>query len=150
MSGAMPTLAATTIRIDFRANTLTVSVPLPAEENAIPLQTTGTVNAATLDIGTRGRLLGLELDSGDEPAIAIAIADPTPADAAVMRSARIPVTVTIHGNTESGVFPTLSIVFSRHGEDYDISWPSGNQCWRQAMAGADGVPTVTCAVVMPT
>ncbi|MGC4108326.1 MAG: hypothetical protein QM753_18550 [Thermomicrobiales bacterium] len=137
MTNSIPTIEATTIGIDFRANALTVSASVSSgshdgEEFA---------DIATIDIGTRGRLLAIDLeDPAGDPLLTVSIDEPTATDRAIMRSARISVRVA------SGA-ETLSIVFSRHGETYDISWPSGNQCWRRGTNGPDGTPRVTCAVV---
>lgn len=146
MSGEPLALDATTVGIDFRANTLTVSAAMPPGEMNLP-RGMGEVRAATIDIGTRGRLLGIELERDGLPLLAVAIAESTPADLAVMRTARIPVSVSVTNEAPDRGSGTIAIVFSRHGETYDISWPSGNQCWRRTTPGPDGAPGVTCAVV---
>ncbi|MGN6031161.1 MAG: hypothetical protein ACTHQE_05805 [Thermomicrobiales bacterium] len=139
LHGEMASLDATTVGIDFRANTLTISAPIPVVEPFLPPDVEE-ASSATIDIGTRGRLLGIDLERDGLPLLAVAIAESTPADLAVMRTARVPITVTVASGT-------IAITFSRHGEDYDISWPSGNQCWRRSAPGPDGSPGVTCAVV---
>lgn len=139
MMGEIPTIEAATIGINFRENALTVSAPLVSSGH----RGQQFADAATIDIGTRGRLLAIDLEDPDgNPMLTISIDDPTAADRAIIRSARIPVTVSLDA-------ATLAIVFSRHGDAYDISWPSGNQCWRRGTIGPDGRPRVTCAVVMP-
>ena len=148
MSDDLLTLDADTIGIDFRANTLTVSAPVSVGPILSPGSWLSDATTATIDIGTRGRLLGIELDgAGGDPMLAVVVADPTPQDAAVMRTTRVPVTISVQPPPHAGAPATVAVVFSRHGDDYDISWPSGNQCWRRAASGPDGEPGVTCAVV---
>ncbi|MGB3327877.1 MAG: hypothetical protein WBA46_02920 [Thermomicrobiales bacterium] len=147
MIDSVPTIDASTIGIDFRANTLTVLADLRGDGASGVHHLAGERLGATIDIGTQGRLLGLELEDGTgAPVLAVAIADATPGDLAVMRSARVEALVERRG-ASAATGETLAIVFSRHGASYDISWPSGNQCWQRSAIGPDGRPTVTCAVV---
>lgn len=144
MSERIPAIAATTVGIDFRANALTVTAPCPPAWG-IPRARLEAASYGTIDIGTRGRLLGIELEGEDgAPLLAISIDEPAPADTSVMRTARIAVAVERAGSGDG----VVAVRFSRHGEGYDLSWPSGNQCWRQPAAGVDGAPAVTCAVVL--
>jgi hypothetical protein len=138
-------IGATTIGIDLRANTLTVTAPVPADTMPLGGADAEESRYGIIDIGTQGRLLGIELEFGAGH-LSVSIADPTAADAAVLRSARIPLSAALRRDA-AGSDGVLSIVFSRHGERYDISWPSGNQCWRRSGSGVAGAPDVTCAVV---
>lgn len=118
------------VRIDVRRNTLTLDL----HENGEPSERSIVEGEGVLDIGMRGRLIGLEIEG-----IYAAVTDPDrPADE-LARSATIPVSL-IAG--ESGA--VSAIEFARHGPDYEITFPSGNECWRQS--GAD---VETCAEVQP-
>lgn len=85
-----------------------------------------------IDIGERGRLLSLELYPENGNAIIVPLedrADP------LARSAEISVRC---GKTPDGVITVAEI--PRRGPDYEITYPSGNQCW----IGANGA--VSCSV----
>lgn len=136
-------LVARTIAVDLRANTLAIAADLPGAESPCGASVSGET-WAMMDIGTRGRLLGLECEAeGVVPPVTITIADPEPADLAMMRSVRIPVRVVVDAQ---GTCVTVTI--ARSGADYDLAWPSGNQCWRRRTIGPDGQPAVTCAVLV--
>jgi hypothetical protein len=82
---------------------------------------------ADLDIGERGRLLSLELLPPDGPPMAIVIDDrPDP----YARTARVHVTCRF---TTDGA--PARVTLPRRGAEYEISYPSGNECWLDA-AGA--------------
>jgi hypothetical protein len=137
-------LIARTIAIDLRANSLTIEAGLLG---ALASSCAGSVDdetTAMMDIGTRGRLLGLDCEAvAGLPPCAITIADPEPADLAVMRSVRIPVRIML--DIPAG---RLAVTIARNGADYDLAWPSGNQCWRRQTIGPDGQPAITCAVLV--
>lgn len=97
------------VLIDFRANQLTFEL-----DGRLPRSGP---TEATIDVGTRGRLIGIELASTGQY---LAIADPLPQDATQVRSTRIMVTVSHDGRR---------LHLSRQGETWDIGFPSGNQCW---------------------
>ena len=141
----IPVVPATTIGIDFRANALTVAATCPPGP-AIAGERLAAVAQGTIDIGTRGRLLGIELEDSDgEPLLAVSIDEATPADSCVLRTARIGLSVQVEATASDG--GSIAIRVPRHGDGYDLSWPSGNQCWRRSAVGQEGVPAVTCAVV---
>lgn len=139
------TIVAQSIAIDLRANTLAIAAAMPESWSAIAAFVPQAM--ATMDIGTRGRLLSLEcepvraVDGG--PHFTITIAEPEPRDLALMRSVRVPVAIAIDRDAAR-----LTVTLARNGADYDLAWPSGNQCWRRTTLGADGQPTVTCAVLV--
>lgn len=145
MSETIPVIPATTIGIDFRANALTVAAACPPGP-VVARERLAAVAQGTIDIGTRGRLLGIELEDADgEPLLAVSIDEATPADSSVLRTARIGLSVRVEATASDG--GSIAIRVPRHGEGYDLSWPSGNQCWRRSAVGPDGAAAVTCAVV---
>ncbi len=93
------------IVVDLRANALVLHVvpPLPAADWTV----------ATIDIGTSGRLLGVDLEPGW-----LEIAG---GDSRHLRSADVPIAVSDDRTT---------IRLPRRGDGWEISFPSGNQCWR--------------------
>jgi hypothetical protein len=109
----------TRIVIDLRRNELVLELdrPLAAADGV-----------ATIDIGASGRLLGVEV--GDAY---LATADPVPGSELLGRSAASSVRVTA-GRQRLHV--------PRKGAGWEISFPSGNQCWR---IGDDG--RTVCSVV---
>lgn len=116
------------IELDLKRNVLMFELERGGDQVA-----TWTNLPGVIDIGERGRLLSLELfpDSGD--AIVVPLADH--ADP-LARSAEIVVRC---GIAASGQIVTAQV--PRRGPDYEITYPSGNQCW----IGANG--SVNCSVV---
>lgn len=96
------------LQLDLATNSLvlTVDPPLPQDGPA----------DALLDLANRGVLLGVDL--GD---CYVALASPSSGVAGHERTARIQVMV--RGNGRQLVIP-------RRGAGWEISYPSGNQCWR--------------------
>jgi hypothetical protein len=86
-----------------------------------------------IDIGERGRLLSFELFPETGPAIDVPLEDHTDP---LARSAEI---LAACGIAANGRIVTVQI--PRRGRDYEISYPSGNQCW----IGANG--SVNCSVI---
>ncbi len=99
---------ATAVVIDFAANALHLRVP------DLPPADVGQ-REALLDVGANGRLIGLEL--GDVYISVMGL----PADGdPLARSASVRVEVT----------PGPEIVLPRRGPGYEITYPSGNECWQ--------------------
>jgi hypothetical protein len=98
----------TRIVVDSRANALLldVSPPLPEPGRQV----------ATIDIGSNGRLIGIDLGN-----TWLEIAGSGEQDDHHLRSATIPVVVSDDRRT---------VRVPRRGENHEISFPSGNQCWR--------------------
>ena len=109
----------TRIVIDLRRNELVLELDRPLLAVDGP---------ATIDIGASGRLLGVEV--GDAY---LATADPMPGSELMGRSATSPIRVTGGGQR---------LHVPRKGAGWEISFPSGNQCWR---IGNDG--RTVCSVV---
>lgn len=132
----MSTVYATEIAIDLRANTLSIHLP------SNPIDTSlAEVEQGTLDIGANGRLLGIELGS-----LYVSVMDAEPGRDDLIRSAEIPVTISTSSRTRK-----TAITFRRAGSTWEISYPSGNQCWtRHNVFDADGQPVRTCTVTTVT
>ncbi|HYI25327.1 MAG TPA: hypothetical protein VD767_07965 [Thermomicrobiales bacterium] len=97
----------TRVVVDFRGNALVLELDAP-----LPAAGSGT---ATIDIGTNGRLEGVEIGTSW-----LAIAGTSSAEAHLSRTATIE--VDIAGDRRSLRIP-------RRGNGWEISFPSGNQCW---------------------
>ncbi len=95
--------------VDLRRNVLVLELDAPLGHEAA---------TATLDIGALGRLIGVELGDTYLP-----ISDPVPGSELQGRSATIEVLVDA---------PDRSIVVPRRGDGWEISFPSGNQCWTRS------------------
>ena len=105
----------TGIEVDLVRNTIAVTVPgsvLDAVRRA------GAAATGTLDIGVQGRLIGLEID---DYYVDISVA--AEASEHLTRSVEVP--LVLH-RCQDG---RDAIGFRRTGADYEISFPSGNQCW---------------------
>lgn len=108
------------ITIDLRANSLILELDRPLDRIGPA--------TITLDIGALGRLLGVELDDQY-----FGIADAVPGSEGLERS--VTTTVTLQGGKR--------LVLPRRGEGWEISFPSGNQCWKRTTAtGSDTVCSV--------
>jgi hypothetical protein len=118
----MTIVLARRIGIDLSRNTLVIEWhgQGPSEEGRV---------SATIDIGSRGALLGIDLET-----CWIQITDAPAGPSAPIRS-----------TTVSVVLEANRLILPRTGDGYTIAWPSGNQCWRQRI----GNHTVeTCAVTI--
>lgn len=120
---------------------MSVQIELDLKRNVLNFALTGDDEAVmtrvnvpgVIDIGARGRLLSFELFPESDDAIVVPLedhADP------LARSAEI---VAACGIAANGRIVTVQI--PRRGRDYEISYPSGNQCW----IGANG--SVNCSVI---
>ena len=111
----------TQVMVDVRRNVLVFDLDGPLDHD---------VDQATIDIGTLGRLIGIELGDTYLP-----ISDPVPGGE-------------LHGRSVTIVLPVAagsrSIVIPRRGVDWEISFPSGNQCWTRSASG--GRATI-CSVI---
>lgn len=110
----MPELTLRSIDIDLAANTLRLALTEPDAEQA-----TTTVEAeATIDIGTGGRLMGVEL-----PDLYVDVMPPEPGTEHLIRSATATIGIERAGE---GATP-CALVIPRRGDGYEITYPSGNQ-----------------------
>ncbi len=114
-----------TIAVDLARNRLTLELApdggvhpggrTVAPDGAEPLSVATTV--ATLEMGTGGRLLGVELDERY-----FTISAPAPTDLAIARA----VTVSVQVHATAGGVP-VALELPRRGEGYEITYPSGNR-----------------------
>lgn len=120
------------VEIEPRRNTLAVIVTgLELEAGS------GDTLVGTLDVGTGGRLIGLEV--GDRY---LNLSDPVRGAEHLTRSVNVPVTIAnVPGER------AIAIRFRRSGDHYEISFPSGNQCWKAGAAGSIGSARI-CSMVI--
>lgn len=111
------------IVVDPRQNRLILEIddPLPA---------TGK-QPATIDIGALGRLIGIEIAG-----VYLGISDPVPGSDHQIRSASVTVEVSNGGRR---------VMLSRRGPNWELSFPSGNQCWIRS--DGDEGPRTLCSVL---
>jgi hypothetical protein len=103
-------VVADAVVIDLVANAIRIRVPgFPAG--------TGDAVSATLDVGSNGRLIGLEV--GERY---VSVMDLPGTDDPYVRSAEILVEIS------SDTPPSIAI--PRRGSGYEITYPSGNECWQ--------------------
>ena len=122
--------------VDAQRNSLRLLIPSRPDDQISPAppplpEATSTVSAhGTLDVGENGRLLGLELEPADGNAGIWAPEDDpwyldledAPGDQ--LRS--VPVAVTV-GRDAAG--RAVWVDLPRWGDGYELTFPSGNQCW---------------------
>jgi len=130
----MPVFQATEISIDTKANTL--RIPLPSGFDAAALAGIG---HGVLDIGSSGRLIGLELGP-----LYLSVMDAEAGHEDLVRSADVPVTISSTGSDARS-----AVTFKRAGSSYEITCPSGNQCWtRHNILDERGKPMQTCSIII--
>ena len=109
--------------IDFRKNRLILDLKGEmAVSGAVP---------GTIDIGALGRLIGVEV-AGEY----LAISDPVPGSELVGRSEEIELEIDLDRRR---------LMIPRQGPTWEISFPSGNQCWNRR--DSSGVAGPLCAVI---
>ena len=107
--------------VDLGRNTLMLYASTPSDgETGVTSQDLGVV-----DMGTRGRLIGIELGLDY---FAVALVDGSSDN--LIRS----IEVTVDVNRSSGG-SIQSIEIPRLGSNHEITFPIGNQCWRQTING---------------
>lgn len=112
------------ITLDLRANTLTLDIDPPLHQHG--------QQVATLDLATRGRLIGLEI--GDRY---IPFDERPVGESQLLRSEQVTVDIAANGAT---------LILPRTGNGWEIAFPRGNRCW-QPVPGDDGA--LRCDVAMP-
>jgi|GEM_PF-2226107 len=117
-------LWADAVLIDFAANAIQLRVP--------DLAANGTRHGI-LDVGANGRLLGVEIDD-----TYIQVMESTQDEEPYVRSADVEVSIT----GDSPRFVTIP----RHGARYEITYPSGNECWHMTTVG--GKLIQICAAIV--
>jgi hypothetical protein len=119
------TLVADAVVIDLRANAIRIRVPGFAGEP-------GPSRPALLDVGANGRLIGLEVGEWY-----ISVMDLPGADDPYARSAEVLVDISPDSPP--------SIAIPRRGDGYEITYPSGNECWQTK--SVDGRLIQVCATI---
>lgn len=112
------------IIVDLRANRLILHLDQSLPQ-AGPLP-------ATIDIGAMGRLIGVDLAG-----VYLAISDPMPGSELQGRSVEVSLDVLGGGR---------QVVLPRRGAGWELSFPSGNQCWQRR--DRDGGVRTLCAVLV--
>ena len=112
------------VTLDLATNSLLIALDFP-------ITPTGR-QSATLDLATRGRLLGLEVGERF-----IGLGNDAGVDQSLTRSVEVVVDIATDGRV---------VTLPRSGPGWEIAFPSGNRCWipRPGEAG-----TITCDVVIP-
>ncbi len=111
------------IVVDLRENSLLLDLdrPLPQSGQA----------TVTVDIGALGRLIGVEVLGRY-----LSISDPVSGSELQGRS--VEVGAEVHEDCRSVVIP-------RRGPGWELSFPSGNQCWNRT--DGNGVTRTVCSIV---
>lgn len=118
------------VLIDPRRNTLTLILDRPLEDDR-PLDDTGE-RPAIMEVGAFGRLHGLEIDGAY-----LTISDPEPGTMFLAREISLVATVSPNGD---------AVVLDRRGPGWELSFPSGNQCWQvRAPGGGHAICALTLA-----
>lgn len=118
-------LVADAVVIDLAANAIRVRVPgFPGD--------TGAAQPALLDVGSNGRLIGLEIGEWY-----VTVMDLPGADDPYARSADIHVDISEE--------TPRAITIPRRGPNYEITYPSGNECWQTK--SVDGKLIQVCATI---
>lgn len=106
------------ISVDLKRNRLTLHVrDASAVHPGGRSRPSSASSVATLDVGTGGRLLGVELGGRY-----LTVSEPEPADAALARSIEAP--VTLYSDDDGAA---MAIDVPRRGSGYEITYPSGNR-----------------------
>lgn len=112
------------IEVDVAWNTIAVTVP-EAALDAVGRSEDPVIG--TLDIGVQGRLMGLEVVNHY-----VDISPPVAGTEHLVRS--VPVALVPHRGPDG----LAAVRFDRAGDAYEISFPSGNQCWDLGRTGSGG------------
>lgn len=113
------------IEIDLRWNMIAVILGDPD----VPVgPDAGAEQAGLLDVGAGGRLVGLEV--GDHY---VGISDALAGTEHLTRSVAVPLWV---NRAPDGSL--AAVLFGRSGNRYEISFPSGNQCWMRESGDSFG------------
>lgn len=122
------------IVVDLAANSILLQTNVQnAASDAIATETS---LAGTLDIGRRGRLLGIEL-RGEY----FIVSPPEFQNDDLVRSRKVAVTTKID---RTGAIREISL--PRRGPNHEISYPIGNSCWQHATV--DGRPVESCVITL--
>ena len=107
--------------VDLASNTLALH---PESKNRVE-SATSRQESAVLDMGIKGHMIGIELESRY-----FAVSESDGANDDLVRSCEVIVAVTRDSTGE-----VQSITLPRLGSTYEVTFPIGNQCWRQSVNG---------------
>jgi hypothetical protein len=124
LRGTIMNLWADAVVIDFGMNAIQLRVP--------DLENTG-VSEGLLDVGANGRLLGVEVGESY-----IHVMESAHDEEPYIRSAEVQLTI-------SGDVPPL-VTIPRRGPGYEITYPSGNECWQMTAVGGKLIQICALAV----
>ncbi len=124
------TMNVTGITVDLRRNVLLLHLD-GTETGTGALDVTD--QRGMLDVGANGWLIGVEIGDRYFP-----IADVAPGTEHLVRSREAPILL----SNEDGV-----IVVPRRGHGYELSFPSGNQCWLRSTSESGGTPIRLCSTI---
>lgn len=124
------TMNVTGITVDLRRNVLLLHLD-GTETGTGALDVTD--QRGMLDVGANGWLIGVEIGDRYFP-----IADVAPGTEHLVRSREAPILL----SNEDGV-----IVVPRRGDKYELSFPSGNQCWLRSTSESGGTPIRLCSTI---
>lgn len=120
----------TSITVDLRPNVLLLHLDgmedMPSAIDAADLP-------GTLDVGAYGWLLGVEIGDRYFP-----VADALPGTDHLIRTRDAKVSL---------LASDAVIVVPRRGSEYELSFPSGNQCWLRSTSGSGDGPTRLCSTI---
>lgn len=127
------TVNVTSIMVDLRRNVLLLHLDgMGTGTDALG----ATDQRGILDVGANGWLIGVEIGDRYFP-----IADPPPGTEHLIRSHEAPVSLS---DAET------AIVIPRGGDGYELSFPSGNQCWLRSSDGFGNAPIRLCSTIAPS
>ncbi|MDQ3539925.1 MAG: hypothetical protein M3440_04490 [Chloroflexota bacterium] len=124
------TMNVTGITVDLRRNVLLLHLD-GTETGTGALDVTD--QRGMLDVGANGWLIGVEIGDRYFP-----IADVAPGTEHLVRSREAPISL----SNEDRV-----IVVPRRGDGYELSFPSGNQCWLRSTSESGGTPIRLCSTI---
>ncbi len=124
------TMNVTGITVDLRRNVLLLHLD-GTETGTGALDVTD--QRGMLDVGANGWLIGVEIGDRYFP-----IADAAPGTEHLVRSREAPISL----SNEDRV-----IVVPRRGDGYELSFPSGNQCWLRSTSESGDTPIRLCSTI---
>ncbi len=121
----------TSITVDLRRNVLLLHL---GDQERWTGERDGADQRGLLDVGANGWLLGVEISNTYFP-----VTDAVPGTEHLTRTCEARLSLS---SAEA------AIVVPRRGDGYELSFPSGNQCWLRSAPGSVGAPIQVCANVI--
>lgn len=124
------TINVTSITVDLRRNVLLLHL----DDTETGVDALAAVDQlGMLDVGANGWLIGVELGDRYFP-----VADIAPGTEHLVRSREAPISLSSDD---------AAIVVPRRGEGYELSFPSGNQCWLRSPSESGGALIRLCSTI---